>query len=78
MLSCQTKYNKQNTTAEPDLITEPATKLTDILMAETVHGHVLIHGQSVNPGPTVAPLGERRILVTAAPLRAPRKGDLKG
>ena len=30
------------------------------------------------PGLTVAPLGERRILVTAVHLGAPRKGELRG
>ena len=30
------------------------------------------------PGITVAPLGERRILVTSGLLGAPRKGKLKG
>ena len=29
------------------------------------------------PGLTVAPLGERRLLVTAGTLVAPRKGELK-
>ena len=57
---------------------EPATKLTDRLTADTVHGHAPIHGQSVNPGLTVAWLGERRLLVTTGPLGAPRKGDIKG
>ena len=56
---------------------EPATKLTERLAAETLHGHAPIHGMSVNTGLTVAPLGERRLLVTASPLGAPRKGERK-
>ena len=54
---------------------EPATNLTERLAVETVHGQAPIHGRSVNPGQTVAPLGERRLLVMAAPLGAPRKGE---
>ena len=57
---------------------EPATKLTDRLAAETLHGHAPIHSRSVNPGLTVAPLGERIILVTAVLLGEPRKGEIKG
>ena len=57
---------------------EPATKLTERLTAETVHGHARIHGRSVNPGLTAAPLGERILLVTADPLGSPRKGERKG
>ena len=57
---------------------EPATKLTERLAADTVHGHTHIHGRSVNPGLTVAPLGERRLLVTHGPLGAPRKVERKG
>ena len=55
-----------------------ATNLTEGLAAETVHGHAPIHGYSVNPGLTVAPLGERRLLVTAGLLGAPRKRELNG
>ena len=43
-----------------------------------MHGRAPIHGLSVNPGLTVAPLGERILLVTAGPLGAPRKGERKG
>ena len=57
---------------------EPAKKLTERLVAETVHGHAPIYVRSVNPGLTVAPLGERRLLVTAGPLGAPRMGEKKG
>ena len=41
-------------------------------------GHAPIHGQIVNTVLTVAPLGERILLVVAAPLGVPRKGELKG
>ena len=43
-----------------------------------MHGHAPIHGQSLNPGLTVALLGERRLLVTTNPLGVPRKGEQKG
>ena len=66
--------NKQRPTTDPKLNPEPATKLTYRIAAETVHGHPPIHGRIVNPGLTVAPLGERIILVTAGLLGAPRKG----
>ena len=57
---------------------KPATKLTEGLAAETVHGHTPIHGWSVNPGLTLATLGERRLLVAAGPLGVPRNGEQKG
>ena len=60
------------------LILNPQKKLTEQVEAETVYGHAPIHGRSVNPGLTVAPPGGRRILVTAGPLEAPRKGELYG
>ena len=69
---------KQRPTADPEMNPEPATKLTEKIAAETVHGHAPIHGRSVNPGLTMAPIGERRLLVTAGPLGAHRKGELKG
>ena len=69
---------KQSPTADSDMNPEPATNFTERIAAENVHGHAPIHVQSVNPGLTVAPPGERRILVTAVPLVAPRKGELKG
>ena len=69
---------KQRPNADPDLNPESATKMTHRLAAETVHGHDPIHGRSVNPGLTVAPLGEIRLLVTAGLLGAPKKGELKG
>ena len=69
---------KQRSTDEPKLNPVPATKLTDQLAAETMHGHALIHVQSVNPGLTMDPLEERKVLVTAGPLGAPRKGERKG
>ena len=75
MLHCPAK---QRTTADPDLNLEPTTKLTEKLAAKTVHGHAPIYGRSLNPGLTVAPLGKRRLLVTAAPPGAPRKGEIKG
>ena len=59
---------KQRPTADPKLNPELATKLTERLVAETVHGHAPIHGRSVNIGLTVAPLGERILLATAVPL----------
>ena len=65
-------------TSEPKLNPEPATKLTERLAAENVHGHSPIHGWSVNPGLTVAPLGERILLVKSGPLGAPRRGERKG
>ena len=64
--------------ANPDLNPEPAIKLTERLTEETLHGYAPIHGRSVNPGLTVALLGERIILVTAGPLVNPRKGEQKG
>ena len=69
---------KQIPTAEPKLNPEPTTKLTERLAVETLHGHAPIHSRSVNPGLTVAPVGERRLLVTAGTLGEPRKGELKG
>ena len=51
---------------------EPAKHLTEQLAEETVHGHALIHLRSVNPGLAMVLLGERRLLVTAGPLGAPR------
>ena len=60
--------SRQRQTTDSKLNPKPATKLTDQLMAETVHGHAPIQVQSVNPGLTMAPLGERRLLVTARPL----------
>ena len=57
---------------------EPATNFTEQLAAETVHGQAPIHGRSVNPGLTVPPIRERRLLVMAGPLGAPRKGERKG
>ena len=65
-------------TADPKLNPKLATKLAEQLAAEIVHGHAPIHGWSVNPGLTVAPLGGRRLLVTASPLGAPRKVEQKG
>ena len=47
---------------------EPGTKLTERLAVETVHGHDPINGRSVNPGLTVTPLGEKKLVVMAAPL----------
>ena len=58
--------------------TEPATKLTERLAADTLHGHAHIHIRIVNLGLTVAPIGERMLLVTDVPLGAPRKGERKG
>ena len=69
---------KKRPTTDPDMDPEPEKSLTERLASETVHGHVPIHGRSVNPGLTVSLLGERRLLVTAAPLGASRKGELKG
>ena len=43
-----------------------------------MHGHAPIHGRSVNPGLTVALLGERILLVTDGSIGAPRKGEQKG
>ena len=63
--------DKQRPTADPKLNPEPATKLTEQLVAGTVHGHAPIHSRSINPGLNVAPLGERRLLVTAVPLGEP-------
>ena len=63
--------SKQRPTTDPDLNPKPATKLTERLATETVDGHAPIHGWSVNPGITVAPLGERRLLVAVGPLGAP-------
>ena len=51
---------------------------TERLAAENVHVHAPIHRPSVNQGLTMAPLGERRLLVPSAPLGAPREGELKG
>ena len=73
LLSC-----KKRPTADPDLNPEPTTKLTEQLAVDTVHDHAPIHGCSVNPGLSVALLGERRLLVMVRPLEAPRKGELKG
>ena len=70
--------DKQSPTTDPKLNPEPAKKLNERLAAENVHGHTPIHGQSVNPGLTVALIGERRILVTDGHLGAPMKGELKG
>ena len=47
---------KQRPTADPKLNPELATKLTERLVAETVHGHATINGQSVIPGLTVSTL----------------------
>ena len=64
--------------ANPDLNPEPAIKLTERLTEETLHGYAPIHGRSVNPGLTVALLGERIVLVTAGPLVEPSKGEQRG
>ena len=40
--------DKQRATADPKLDPELATKLTDQLAAETVHGHAPIHDRSAN------------------------------
>ena len=68
---------KQRPTADPKLNPELATKLTERLVAETVHGHAPIHGQSVNIGLTVSTLRLIIILVTIGPLGKPSKGDQK-
>ena len=70
--------DKQRPTADPELNPEPAKKLTERLAAETVHGHAPVHGRSVNPGLTMDPVWERRLLVTVVPLGSSRKGELKG
>ena len=57
---------------------EPAKTLTEQIAVETVHGLAPTHSQSVNSGLTVAPLEERRLLVTSGPLGVPRKEELKG
>ena len=57
--------------ADPELNPEPATNMTEQLTTETVHGHAPIHSRSVNPRLTLAPIGERRLSVTAGPLGAP-------
>ena len=67
-----------STNADPNLNPEPAKKLTEQLAAEAVNGQAPIHGWDVNPELTVPPLGKRRLLVTAAPPGAPRKGEIKG
>ena len=77
--ACTPRYSaKQRPTADPKLNPEPATNFTEELAVETVHGHAPIHGRIVNPGLTVAPIRERRLLVTAGPLGAHRKGERKG
>ena len=74
-----TRYpDKQSPTSNPNLNPKPATKLTERIAAETVHVHAPIHGWFVNTGLPVDPLGERRLLVTAGLLGAPRKGERKG
>ena len=70
--------DKNSIIADLKLNPNPATKLTEQLVAETVHGHAPIHGRSVNPGLTVDLLEDRRLLVTAAPIGALSKGELKG
>ena len=69
---------KQRPTADPKPNPELATKLTEKLSAETVHGHATIYGRSVNPGPTVVSLGEIILLVMTGSLGAPSKGEQNG
>ena len=67
--------DKQRPTADPDLNPEPATKLTERLVAETVHGHAPIHGRSANTRTNSGPDRGDKTLVKAVTLYAPRKGE---
>ena len=69
---------KKMPTADPKLNPDLATKLTERLVAETVHGHATIHSHIVNSGLTVSTLGDKIFLVMTGILGEPSKGDQKG
>ena len=77
--ACTPHYSaKKRPTADPKLNPEPATKLTERLVVDNMHGHAPIRSRSVNPELTVALLGEIRLLVTTGPLVVPSKGEQNG
>ena len=65
-------------TADPKLNPEPATKSTEILAAETVHGHATIHSRSANPRTDIVPANGDKNFSDGQPPWSAQEGRAKG